>query len=819
MQTAALLVGCGRFNAAAIQPLRFASSDATRMASCLTQFCGVAAPCILWDNAPEEALRPTQANILGRVRDLIENNIDARLERIYLFFSGHGVVSKADHKLYFVCNETDPRLLHRTALDLGELIDEVRVEGPAQIVVLLDTCRAVFTGGMKAATANEYLPFKPNSRFAAIVYSCAPGSASYESEPAKAGVFTEALLREMGEGGSCTTLGELRDRLAHTMAEVSRSAGKPPQIPFFSVEEGTGDQIVLVDKPTLLNRRRSSLLTGEARSPRTGRRPVPALVSGVIAIDLGTTKTLAAFPLAGGGMHLIRTSAGLALLETSVTLRPDLSYAVGTTHAEAAGSLRLRDLKRDTGRDREFRHQELTLKVTEAIGMVLNSVRRNIEEEIGGPTPPIVASYPVNFDTRQILQLRRAFELAGFTIIRMISEAAAATLALQTRFPEQAIQALVLDLGGGTFDVAVAELGDGVIEIKAVGGDRDLGGRDFDEVVHKMLNEAIETQNANYTDASSLPLVGSFDSRIEQVRFDLNAGKDAIVLIGERERLGGVVETCTATLRPADFADRCAPLLDRMRAAIFRVAAQERFPDTSSFIRPMIMLAGQGTRLALARRTVEQLFADIDIVDEFQENAVVTGLALQAAVLAGAIKSVLLLDVYHRIPGFFRIGVKQTDIPIIDHEGKPTGELHVIHLIGPVGSEQEFVPFLTEQTTVPTRRWKPLVAFVDHAADLVLAERDIAGDVEYELGTAHLKAPGKSDYWTLSLDIDANSSLYVTLVPVSQLTAVSLAYGNIARRLSPEQWLPITLDETSASADGSLVFNPASRLREWLEAH
>ncbi len=178
-----------------------------------------------------------------------------------------------------------------------------------------------------------------------------------------------------------------------------------------------------------------------------------------------------------------------------------------------------------------------------------------------------------------------------------------------------------------------------------------------------------------------------------------------------------------------------------------------------------------------------------------------------------------MLDVYHRIPGFFRIGVKQTDIPIIDHEGKPTGELHVIHLIGPVGSEQEFVPFLTEQTTVPTRRWKPLVAFVDHAADLVLAERDIAGDVEYELGTAHLKAPGKSDYWTLSLDIDANSSLYVTLVPVSQLTAVSLAYGNIARRLSPEQWLPITLDETSASADGSLVFNPASRLREWLEAH
>lgn len=808
MRAAALLIGCGRFNSRAIQPLRFASRDAIRIEACLKRFCGVLETYLLSDDAAEDAFQPTQANILGRVRDLLEAASSERLDRIYIFLSGHGVVSKVDHKLYFICRETDPRLLHRTALDLGGLIEEIRVEGPAQIIVLLDTCRAVFTSDTKAIAVNDYTPFRPNGQFAAVVYSCAPGDASYESEAAQAGVFTEAFIREMDESGYCTTLGELRDKLPNTMAEVSRGAGKPLQRPFFSVEDSTGAEIVLVDKPTLLKRRRASLLTGEVRHSRTGRQRPSNLVNSAAAIDFGTTKTLTAFPLIGGGMYLVRSPSGAALLETSVILLEDLGYVIGSSKTESANSLRLRDIKRDTGREKAFRHRGLAVSVTEAMAMVLSSVRRNIEDEVGGPPPSIIASYPVNFDTRQYAQLRRAFVLAGFTIERMISEAAAAAIALQTRLPDQALRALVLDLGGGTFDVAVAELGDGVIEIREVDGDKELGGRDFDNVIFEMLNEAIETQNEAFPAESSLPRVDQFDSKIEQARFELNAGRDAVVLVGEREGPDGTNVDSTAILRVEDFEDRCAPLLERMRAAIIRVLAMEPLASTDESIRPVIMLAGQGTRLTFVRRTIEQLFPNIEVFDSLQENAVVTGLAKYAAVLAGAEKSVLLLDVYHRLPGFFRMGFEEMEI---------SGELHDIHVIGPPGSNREFIPFFPRQITIPTRS-RNYVSFADNADALLVVERDVAGTGEYELGTVRIKSSAKSKHWRLNVDIDPDSSMLLELTPIT-LTPAGISAFEMRPWRQLGQWLSITSGETSVCADGTVEFSPARSLQKWLETH
>jgi uncharacterized caspase-like protein len=293
----------------------------------LTRFCGVEESniAILITGAEDEGSRPARSNILSKAMDIVSLPGASQLNRVYLFLSGHGVVSPVDGRLYFVCQDTLPALLQDTAIDVGAIIDRLRMLGPSEIVVLLDTCRSTFIQGTKSTAWTNYQPFIPNDRFAAVVYSCAPGSASYESEPARAGVFTEAFLRELGEGGSCTTIDELRDRLPRTMEQVSRAAGKPMQVPFFVVEEATGAQIVLVDRPTLYTRRRASLLTGEIRVSDATRISAPADVEKTyVGLDFGTTKTLAAYPQSGGGVYFVPSPSGSPLLDSLITLKKDL---------------------------------------------------------------------------------------------------------------------------------------------------------------------------------------------------------------------------------------------------------------------------------------------------------------------------------------------------------------------------------------------------------------------------------------------------------------------------------------------------------------
>jgi molecular chaperone DnaK (HSP70) len=131
---------------------------------------------------------------------------------------------------------------------------------------------------------------------------------------------------------------------------------------------------------------------------------IPAdLEKKVAGLDFGITKTLAAFPRTGGGIYFFPSPSSSPLPDSLVTLRKDMSYVVGRRQANGFdGDFELKDAKRLVGCDTRFQHLGLSLSVTDAIAMVLNSVRRNIQDKLGKVPSGVVASYPVNFDTRQI---------------------------------------------------------------------------------------------------------------------------------------------------------------------------------------------------------------------------------------------------------------------------------------------------------------------------------------------------------------------------------------------------------------------------------
>jgi uncharacterized caspase-like protein len=111
---------------------------------------------LLVGRVEDKGLLPTRVNILSKILDILGSPRASKLTRVYLFLSGHGVVSSRDGQLYFVCQDTLPVLLEETAVSIDVLINSLRLGGPSEIVVLLDTCRSIFIKGAKATTGADY---------------------------------------------------------------------------------------------------------------------------------------------------------------------------------------------------------------------------------------------------------------------------------------------------------------------------------------------------------------------------------------------------------------------------------------------------------------------------------------------------------------------------------------------------------------------------------------------------------------------------------------------------------------------------------------
>ncbi|MCF5427410.1 molecular chaperone HscC [Pseudomonas syringae] len=357
----------------------------------------------------------------------------------------------------------------------------------------------------------------------------------------------------------------------------------------------------------------------------------------IVGIDLGTTNSLVAV-WRDGSSELVTNALGETLTPSVVGLDDDGQILVGKaarerlqTHPEKTAAL----FKRYMGSAQEIRLGSATYRPEELSSLVLKSLKADVERAFGEPVTEAVISVPAYFSDAQRKATRIAGELAGLKVEKLINEPTAAALAYGLHQKEGETSFLVFDLGGGTFDISILELFDGVMEVRAGAGDNFLGGEDFDQV----MVEHFVNLHRDEPDFPSTELIApALRREAERVRRALgqDASADFVLRHADRE--------WRKTITQEQMSDFYAPLLNRLRAPAERALrdARIRVADLDE-----ILLVGGTTRMPLIRKLAASLFGRFPSIALNPDEIVAQGAAVQAALKHrdAALEEIVLTDV------------------------------------------------------------------------------------------------------------------------------------------------------------------------------
>ncbi|RMR79155.1 molecular chaperone HscC [Pseudomonas coronafaciens] len=357
----------------------------------------------------------------------------------------------------------------------------------------------------------------------------------------------------------------------------------------------------------------------------------------IVGIDLGTTNSLVAV-WRDGSSELMTNALGETLTPSVVGLDDDGQILVGKaarerlqTHPEKTTAL----FKRYMGSAQEIRLGSATYRPEELSSLVLKSLKADVERAFGEPVTEAVISVPAYFSDAQRKATRIAGELAGLKVEKLINEPTAAALAYGLHQKEGETSFLVFDLGGGTFDISILELFDGVMEVRASAGDNFLGGEDFDQV----MVEHFVNLHRDEPDFPSTELIApALRREAERVRRALGQDGSADFVLRHADR------EWRKTITQEQMSDFYAPLLNRLRAPAERALrdARIRVADLDE-----ILLVGGTTRMPLIRKLAASLFGRFPSIALNPDEIVAQGAAVQAALKQrdAALEEIVLTDV------------------------------------------------------------------------------------------------------------------------------------------------------------------------------
>ncbi|WP_024698929.1 molecular chaperone HscC [Pseudomonas avellanae] len=357
----------------------------------------------------------------------------------------------------------------------------------------------------------------------------------------------------------------------------------------------------------------------------------------IVGIDLGTTNSLVAV-WRDGSSELVTNALGETLTPSVVGLDDDGQILVGKaarerlqTHPEKTTAL----FKRYMGSAQEIRLGSGTYRPEELSSLVLKSLKADVERAFGEPVTEAVISVPAYFSDAQRKATRIAGELAGLKVEKLINEPTAAALAYGLHQKEGETSFLVFDLGGGTFDISILELFDGVMEVRASAGDNFLGGEDFDN----LMVEHFQKLHRNEPDfPSPTQIAPALKREAERVRKALgqDSTTDFVLRHADRE--------WRKTITQEQMSELFAPLLNRLRAPAERALrdARIRVADLDE-----ILLVGGTTRMPLIRKLAASLFGRFPSITLNPDEIVAQGAAVQAALKQrdAALEEIVLTDV------------------------------------------------------------------------------------------------------------------------------------------------------------------------------
>ena len=432
-----------------------------------------------------------------------------------------------------------------------------------------------------------------------------------------------------------------------------------------------------------------------------------------IGIDLGTTNSLVAY-WSDDGAKIIPNSLGSNLTPSVVSVDDNGEIYIGQiakeriiTHPQSTAST----FKRYMGTEKKYKLGKLNFSPEELSSLIIKSLKADAEAYFGVEVTDAIISVPAYFNDAQRKATKNAAELAGLKVKRLISEPTAAAISYGLHQESLETKFLVFDLGGGTFDVSVLELFEGIMEVKSIAGDNFLGGEDFTELLISHFTEKFDI-NFDNLDSKARSLLYK---KAEQCKYELTKeyyGNMSITINNvsyeiriDRNEFETLVNTLLLRLRrPVERALRDVPLLPKDIDAV--------------------VLIGGATRMPVVKSVVSKMFGRLPYTNINPDEAVALGAAIQAALIERnkSLSEVILTDVCP-----YSLGV---------NVAKPMSDGHF--------DPGHFLPIIERNTPIPVSRAELLQTIKDRQTEIHIGiyqgeSRKVENNIK--IGELNLKVP------------------------------------------------------------------------------